>query len=440
MEIKDSEYVYKLFQNRLPILFISCDIDKFVFKQIINTHTMDENNVDENIKEYHFAFLFKCLSFDIGDAFVEETDFSDLVYMLNPYIKKNFNIYNAPYVRNRRGHKKWIQEFYVVKQARNFTNNKIAFIPGYVGNGEILIGMPIISKFIQNNINSDLYIFNSSISVNNILKQIFPECHHKILTNNEKLSQYLEKIYGDYEYQTIYSQFMKPRSVCRNKHSINLFVSICEINESIESLVNRFNVKHFLESSYNSYVDEFFNTIAKKDFEYIIATQFFTDSSTSRCWSIRKVEEFCKLCKDMNIGIANLSVPNENTVDMSNVFTMDNVFDLSHFTILDLSQVIYQCNAFVGIDSSFGHLAGLLNKPSITLWEDNSPILFQTYPVGYRVIRNNFSFSKKEKNQDNIDPSIVISKTIDILTGIYSLKREFITFKDSTDMLDYVTI
>lgn len=80
----------------------------------------------------------------------------------------------------------------------------------------------------------------------------------------------------------------------------------------------------------------------------------------------------------------------------------------------------------------------MLSKPSITLWTQDNPVIFQQIPIGYRVIRNNYSFCLKKEGNECV--SIIIDKIIEILEEKYKLKKNIITYNDSRNMLDCCVI
>lgn len=438
LEIKNVRDVYMRYQEEIPIFFIDNHINETIFMNKTIYSAIENNELSNDFQYFHYAFLFKCLVYTEKSESAIDADFSDLLYLLNPYIFGKFGIYNAPYVRNRKGYVKWLQDYYILKEIKSFKNNRIAFMPGYMGNGEALIGLPIINEFVNRNKETDIYIYSWSRNIYDILKKCFPECQHKHAIKNEKLSTYLENIFDKYEYQTIYSQFAKTREFNRNKHRIDVFAGICDIHENIALIINRFDMKKIMSPIYNMDMVNLFNSMRERKYRYIIATQFFTNTSKERCLDIHLIHKLAKLCIELNIGIANLSVPNENLNELSSVSLLDNFNDFSKFSLLDLSYVIEQSDIYLGIDSSFGHLAGLLNKPSITLWLNDSPSIFQSFPISYRVIRNNYSFCLKNKGDDCID--IILKKINEIWGGEYILKKEFITYNDSVNMVDSAEI
>ena len=439
LEVEDLKDIYMSFQESLPIFWINGDIDAAAFMKKMNCSKSRENVIITDNEEYHYAFLFKCLVCSSDSNITDKgSDFSNLVYMLNSYICEKFDIYNAPYVRNRNGYKKWLQEFYILKQTKDNTNNKIAFIPGYMGNGEALISLPILNELIKKNRNKRIDILSYSSSVYEMLRKIFPECCHVNAVSNCSLSKYLEKIFAKYEYQSIYSQFSQPINSYKNKHRIDTFADLCKIEENIDIIINKFDAKKIIDIYFNRSLVESFTLIRKKNYKYIIASQFFTNSSVKRCLAGERLYNFVKLCRDMNIGIINLSIIDEIAIDLSSIFSFDNIYDFSKFSLLELAYVIYQSDIFVGIDSAFGHLAGLLSKPSITLWSQDNPVIFQQIPIGYRVIRNNYSFCLKKEGNECV--SIIIDKIIEILEEKYKLKKNIITYNDSRNMLDCCVI
>lgn len=116
LEIKNVRDVYMRYQEEIPIFFIDNHINETIFMNKTIYSAIENNELSNDFQYFHYAFLFKCLVYTEKSESAIDADFSDLLYLLNPYIFGKFGIYNAPYVRNRKGYVKWLQDYYILKE------------------------------------------------------------------------------------------------------------------------------------------------------------------------------------------------------------------------------------------------------------------------------------------------------------------------------------
>lgn len=168
----------------------------------------------------------------------------------------------------------------------------------------------------------------------------------------------------------------------------------------------------------------------RKRFRYIIGFQRCSDSVFDgiQCkkMSIEKTREFLDLCRQHHIGVVNLE-PSDKYKD---------IYDLD-ISALDLGQiypVMTELDAFIGVDSCFGHAAALLDVPSVTVFV-SSNVWYQYMGRYYMPISRNYSLFP-------IDHTTIKSEKLfqvvwDILTGNKKLSGEFVPYSEREEFKHY---
>ena len=151
-----------------------------------------------------------------------------------------------------------------------------------------------------------------------------------------------------------------------------------------------------------------------------------------RCWSVDKVKAFLKLCRNNNIHILLL---NRNPYDEQ----LDAV-QLKNVSLPAYFYAISKLKMNVGIDSSAGHIAALLDIPTITLWGRSNPLINHSTEVSFRVLKKNYSIYSRRRNIDYIEPELVLSKILKWQQGELTFEEKIISYKDSLEnyMIDIV--
>ena len=93
-------------------------------------------------------------------------------------------------------------------------------------------------------------------------------------------------------------------------------------------------------------------------------------------------------------------------------------------------------NAFVGIDSCFGHASALLNIPSVSCFV-SSHIRNQALGPNFRPISNNYSFFPINPEAPKFDANRIFSVLYSILVGEKILLNEFVPTKDLCEFREY---
>ncbi len=141
----------------------------------------------------------------------------------------------------------------------------------------------------------------------------------------------------------------------------------------------------------------------KAKYSYIIGIQFYTNhiSPNDRNYSMAYAETFIKLC-NQNICVLNLApIPYK-------MKTSNNFLDISKISLLFMPAIVKELNCIVGIDSCFVHLAGLMQVPSIVLFN-------KVYAYSLSVIRNNYNLISKSGTNQSLLPCLVYERMIQLM-------------------------
>ncbi|MNW37823.1 hypothetical protein D3C74_148760 [compost metagenome] len=160
----------------------------------------------------------------------------------------------------------------------------------------------------------------------------------------------------------------------------------------------------------------------------IIGFQFYTSSDEMRSWQYGRVQEFVSLCKDRYNLICLTPHPYGE---------IDGLEDFSDVGIVELFPLIRQLDAFVGIDSCSGHIAGILGIPNLTLWGLIDPYRFfataysENYPISFRTFSMNYSLVPRDGVLENISGDLVFQRLQQIMNHEIKLKKQRITIEDT---------
>ncbi|MGA5691448.1 glycosyltransferase family 9 protein [Cytobacillus pseudoceanisediminis] len=169
----------------------------------------------------------------------------------------------------------------------------------------------------------------------------------------------------------------------------------------------------------------------KQTSDFMIGFQYSTQDP-QRSWSKEHAERFVSMCCEAGIAVFNLAPVSE---------PLKGAIDVSSLSITELFPFISKLDIVVGIDSVCGHIAGVVGTPSITIWGKNFPHI--TDPsneqggklFSFRVLSNNYSFISEDANAENIPPSIVFNRMLEIQSKRLKLKEDRITGKDTLNEL-----
>lgn len=159
--------------------------------------------------------------------------------------------------------------------------------------------------------------------------------------------------------------------------------------------------------------------------KYKVALQVYTNSHDPLNMSI--------LNRNLNYDCVHALVDKLN--DCAEVFILGNhpynkiknAVNLENTSLFEYLNIISKMDLVIGIDSSAGHIASLLNIPTITIWTEARPIIIDK--ISFRVLRNNISFINNNES-NSINTGLISSIAQRILKKDLVISDKIITFED----------
>lgn len=282
-------------------------------------------------------------------------------------------------------------------QKRNPESQSIAVVPGDAfGYGDAVMTLPVIQRFAdQSEYNID--ILYSSRKVYEIYRHFITGCNHVLLPAVNSLRKLFCDQFGKKgRYRQIYCfHEMHVKNQMAHIHEVDFWRKLLGIQESGEKLYTNYTVPLHDDGCFANSINDL-----RTKYKYVITAQFFTREKDQRNWKKDEVQKFIKYCHDANIGVINLGTNTDNIKYDA---------DLGAFGISDLFGVVKAADLHVGIDSCFGHVAGVLKKNNLTIWCKCHPTAFEAYGRIYRVYCNNYSIFDQTDKVENITAEIVFS-------------------------------
>lgn len=148
----------------------------------------------------------------------------------------------------------------------------------------------------------------------------------------------------------------------------------------------------------------------------------------AKVWPKSECRKFIKQCAENNIKIINIAWDNE----------MENEYpeNIGHQTFEEVLEKLKDVDAFIGIDSSFGHACALLGTPNITLFVSDD-IKYQYYSFRFMPISMNYSVFTE-------NGYITAEKAFDVLWRVLhfkiNLKEHYISLDQKVEKRHYEII
>ena len=191
------------------------------------------------------------------------------------------------------------------------------------------------------------------------------------------------------------------------------------------------NNSYKMDDNSKAFIDDM-----REKYKYVISTQLVTQTDFTelgqakiqmkKSWSKYNIQKFFDICAENNIGVLNLSsISNTN---------FKNVIDLSNVDVCSLINVIRQMDMHVGIDSVFGHIAGVFYVPNLILFGRNtahwtiSPDEKIKMHVSYVPFTRNLSLSNEKGDINAITPEIVWNKMMNLIANPGKLSEKLVTY------------
>ena len=270
----------------------------------------------------------------------------------------------------------------LVKKKLIITNSK--------GYGNSILDMPVLQKFcsISREQGYELTIWHSykeSLNLSNLFLSIahnmlnpYIDSHPIEPLLHTDLSEYSEILNMDS--LIIRSSYSKFNDVCRFFHIENSSALLDDLQ-----IVYDYPLSQEVISNIKSVKQKYFACIG-------VHFQTYDDAlcATKRSWSWCNVESFLKLCHQNDIGVINLAPYAGDPLPWD--------LDLGTLTLQKIFQVNTLLDAYVGIDSSCAHIAGVMKKPNLVIL--SKPIDHVTQ----RPLSFNHTLISQEGDLDKIEP------------------------------------
>ncbi len=148
-------------------------------------------------------------------------------------------------------------------------------------------------------------------------------------------------------------------------------------------------------------------------------------------WSWENTERFLKMCLDNGIYVVNF--------EPSDKYRNRYPFCLGGMTIKEITSIIKEFDAFVGIDSCFGHLCAISNVPNLIMMQRNS-VGFELAAERFIPLANNITLFPDSFKEERITADIVFDHLYDILHNKAPLQNVYIPLSEKILGRDYKII
>jgi|GEM_PF-5345076 hypothetical protein len=162
-------------------------------------------------------------------------------------------------------------------------------------------------------------------------------------------------------------------------------------------------------------------------FQRISSAGKLTDGTYAKEWPKHLTNEFIQLCHEFKIGVINIEPADKNQLPYD--------YDISHLNIKDVACAFKSVNAFVGIDSCFGHACALTKIPSITLYTFNG--IKKDRIFEYLPISMNYSIIPAYLNSKKISAIKVFTILQEIILGDRKLEDGYISLKEKKEGIHF---
>lgn len=169
----------------------------------------------------------------------------------------------------------------------------------------------------------------------------------------------------------------------------------------------------------------------KSKYKYVIGLQRLSSSilvhnKPAKEWSIKRAKALIKKCNAYNIAVVNFEKSDYGKLPVNadyGYLDLQTCFD--NFRAID---------AFIGIDSCFGHIAGICAIPNIILFGSRAEV-FEVKSKYFMPVYKNFSFLSLENQCADLSEKIVLQKLLDML--MHSPETKLLPFRDKKCDIDY---
>ena len=304
------------------------------------------------------------------------------------------------------------------------------------GDGDMLIHIPIlyhIQKQAQDK-GTKIKLFTDIEKKLKVLHYFFPDADI-LLSQCILFSRFINRSF-------ILKDFYKYRAIPETVDDIKILDHDLSINSFFELTCNEFyagedgyTARHILNSYKKYFIKHKKN--AKKfqenaSFKYWVCLQRNSGSKVNNLrvkylpWSF--MDDFISLCHQNSVGVINIDPDEENGSKYD--------YNYSDLGLIEIFDLLCSVDAFLGIDSCFGHACALLNIPSVSCLSSTFTT-FQLLGPSYRPISNNYSFIPINPDKPSFDANKVFCVLHNILKGNLVLSNEFIPTKELKEFHEY---
>jgi ADP-heptose:LPS heptosyltransferase len=407
LEVYDCLQIYKIFESRMPVIFINNRNPQEIIKHVIQNNEVIDDKIPDDYNDYKCAFLI--------EAF-EGYEKQGYLFPMEEFLSEGYDVSENLFIYKNHMY------FIYGKNKNNKDGVKAALIPYPFGFGATILYLPLLQYFLKNTEDS-MDIIHVNYKSYEILSRFIKDCNHIMYSCNKSMKDFFICEYGrEGKYVRTYNAMKvfrnNPKSLLNMKHVVDVLFDLYSIRKTMDELLAESKIDLSLTP------EKVLKKIDKlrRKYKWVIGLQSCTDTIIIKNWPEEHAVNFIKKCHENNIGVINLA---------PTPYKLHNTIDFSSYKIYQLFGAIKKIDMVIGIDSCFGHVASFLGIPSLTIWGHSSPISFNGCNSSYRAIRMNYSISDRNGNIKRIDSDIVFSSMLDILNGKIELKKDCISYEDT---------
>lgn len=165
----------------------------------------------------------------------------------------------------------------------------------------------------------------------------------------------------------------------------------------------------------------------KNNYKWIVGCQFYTDNDIllanvanyrKKSWVEKNIADFYQLCRENDICLINFA---------PSPYKINGMVDISWLKVEETFEIMSEMDAFVGIDSCFGHIASFVGIPNITLWFGHYPTTDINSQIMMRPLRLNYSLVVRNSLKNTVTPNDLIQRLLYMLDNKNSLNDRLLT-------------
>lgn len=423
-----------------------------------NDHKEYEGKVDEiGEKAFIMFVLDNELMVDDGSYYSlnrKSFHFTYLIESLKHFTLYDYYIYDGhAVVRLAEGIRS--DGIQIIEEDLLWEDTKVVLAP-LVGIGDYLMMFSLLYEFVLRQKKQDTKVYftavDKNISILMLLKACFPNNKCILFDNGAMYNYCLSEDNKD----LINLAMLHTRECIEGKYRVQGYHITDTIKNmlGIESVFDIYTHKVYLWKCINNALDKEEKKEIDKFFyqNNYVAFQYFTGSydavnnvwatNPDRNWDNDNLNRFVKLCNQSNIRLLVLGGQPNCNINVDRIKTQ---------SIFSYIYILSKTKAFVGIDSSGGHIAAFHNIPSITIWGKQTPKYYQLLDlvipknqgvidkegvrISFRPLRKNVSIYSKSRCIDRVHAEPVFEQLVDILEEKIEFSETNINYYDNKNCI-----